>query len=601
MSTAVQTMTNFMDVMQYYSNDATANGVTVLDDALRSVSYFSNLQDAINNFVADTTSTATYQDTNQRLQNTCGIVLGADYDYTVDTGAVTGANAGGSTVKNAASIVPETSDLTNLSLPTAGSTTTHTYTGADGQTFTFYIKWPASFTKFYDLRGVDTWEAMSAMSDADWESRFVEASSFSTYYADDVTVTGSQIVSGLNTMVKGLYNFWLPEGFKLAYDSFGLDFDGKTIEIEFVGGGGYVAGSQAMTGSDDVYNQTTPSNSISMMINIPVYAVIDPADQNGNTMIEGGVYQCYFDRTIAHELIHAVMFGKGLLKDNLPEFFTEGVAELVHGLDDYDAANTEDIFDLANSYSSLSSAMSLEEGTGTASRYTAGYMFLRYLCQQNLNTNVQIGNSTSAVDFSYDGGIDVISRYKTGDVLKYETDLQSIGWSGDDFILNSSTGSVYIRNARGNIVTLADGNKNPLAYTYVSTLGGEINGSGLSQFEIIVGADELSNTISSGSGGSWLWGGAGSSSDSLIGGSGDDTFFYAYGNGNDTIQNTESNDSVNLLGTTIDQMTAADITDSGVNFKFTDGGSLTVSGQAGSFILAGTTFHADYQNKIWTI
>jgi len=473
MSTAVQTMTNFMDVMQYYSEDATASGLTVLDDAVRSVSYFSNLQDAVNNFVNDTTSTAVYADVNERLQNTCGIVVGADYDYTVDTGAVTGANAGGSTVKNAVSIVPETSDLTNLSLPTAGTTTTHTYTGADGQTFTFYIKWPSSFTKFYDLSGVDTWEALSAMSDADWESHFVEASQFSTYYAEDVTVTGSQIVSGLDTMIKGLYNFWIPEGLKLAYDSFGLDFGGKTIEIKFAGGG-YMAYSQAMTNSDDVYNQTTPSNSISMMINVSLYAVIDSADQNGNTMIEGGAYQCYLDRTIAHELIHAVMFGKGLLKNNLPEFFTEGVAELVHGLDDYDAANTNSILGLANSYDSLSAAMPLEEGTGTANRYTAGYMFLRYLCQQNLNTNVQIGNSTSAVDFAYDGGINIISQYKTGDVLKYQTDLQSIGWSGDDFILNSSTGSAYIRNARGNIVTLTDGNKNPLAYTYVSTLGGEI-------------------------------------------------------------------------------------------------------------------------------
>ena len=126
MSTAVQTMTNFMNVMENYSADANANGVTVLNDAVRSVSRFSSLQDAINNFVADTTSTSTYQDTNQRLQNTCGIVLGAANDFSVDTGAVTGANAGGSTVKNAASIVPETADLTNLPLPTAGETTTHT-------------------------------------------------------------------------------------------------------------------------------------------------------------------------------------------------------------------------------------------------------------------------------------------------------------------------------------------------------------------------------------------------------------------------------------------------------------------------------------------
>ena len=181
MSTAIQTMTNFMSVMQDYSNDKNASGTTLLNDAVRSVSRFSSLQDAINNFVADTTSTATYSDANQRLQNTCGIVLGADNDFSADTGAVTGANAGGSTVKNAVSIVPETADLTNLPLPGVGSTTTHTYTGADGNTFTFYVKWPESFTKFYDFRGINSWETLETLSDDYVESLYVDASTFSTY------------------------------------------------------------------------------------------------------------------------------------------------------------------------------------------------------------------------------------------------------------------------------------------------------------------------------------------------------------------------------------------------------------------------------------
>lgn len=140
MSTALETMKNFFNIMQHYSSDANADGVALLDDAVRTVSHFANLQHAINNFVYDTTNTSVYADTAQRLKATSGIVLGADYDYTADTGAITGKNSGGDTVKNAVEIVPETSNLTDLPLPSAGTTTTHTYTGNDGQTFTFKIK-----------------------------------------------------------------------------------------------------------------------------------------------------------------------------------------------------------------------------------------------------------------------------------------------------------------------------------------------------------------------------------------------------------------------------------------------------------------------------
>ena len=88
--------------------------------------------------------------------------------------------------------------------------------------------------------------------------------------------------------------------------------------------------------------------------------------------------------------------------------------------------------------------------------------------------------------------------------------------------------------------------------------------------------------------------------DILIGGDGDDVFYYDFGNGADKIQNAKSNDSVNLLGVTLDKITAANIKNGGVNLTFSDGGSLTVAGQAEKFILGGVTYHADYQNKIWT-
>ena len=600
MSTAVNTMTNFMSVMQDYANDANASGTTLLNDAVRSVSRFSSLQDAINNFVSDTTSTATYSNVNTRLKNVCGIVLGAENDFTTDTGAVTGKNAGGSTTKNAVSIVPETSSLTNLSLPTAGSTTTHTYTGADGKTFTFSVKWPASFTKFYDCSTINSSDDWTNLTTSQFEALYTDISATSSYTYDNgkESVTGSQLLSGMNTIIKGLYNFWLPQGFKLAYDSFGLDFNGKTIEIQFAGCGNFVSSVQAMTGPEE--NPTTPTDKISMMINLPLYSVIDSANQNGNTRVDGGANQCYLDRTIAHELIHAVMYGKGIIKGSTPEFFSEGVAELVHGLDDYDGQNTADILALASSYDSLSAAMPLTEGTGTNERYTAGYMFLRYLCKQSLNTSVQFGNSTSPITFEYSGGTAVVNDYKSSDKINYSANFTGVAVNDTDLILNSSSGNLYIRNSRNKLVNVSDANGNISAYGYMASGGGELNGSSFNKFEVIVGANNLSNTITAGSGGAWMWGGT-SSADTLIGGAGSDVFYYTIGSGNDTIQNAASNDTVNLLGVSVSQITSAQITDNGVIANFSDGGSLNISGQAGNFILGGQTYHADYQNKVWTV
>ena len=83
--------------------------------------------------------TETYPDSDTRLKEVTGMVLGAEGDFSADTGAITGYNAGGSTVKDAQWIVPEgdnTVDLSTLPMPEPGSTTPITYTGDDGKTFT---------------------------------------------------------------------------------------------------------------------------------------------------------------------------------------------------------------------------------------------------------------------------------------------------------------------------------------------------------------------------------------------------------------------------------------------------------------------------------
>ena len=123
---------------------------------------------------------------------------------------------------------------------------------------------------------------------------------------------------------------------KLAYDSYGVDFNGKLLKVYFMVN---QARTQAVTVPDDKKdNDTTPANEIRMTISLPMYGVIDKDDVNGLTRLKApqANNQCYLDCTIAHEMIHAVMYGNGTVKSydkdkgvGVLEFFTEGIAELV--------------------------------------------------------------------------------------------------------------------------------------------------------------------------------------------------------------------------------------------------------------------------------
>ena len=76
-------------------------------------------------------------------------------------------------------------------------------------------------------------------------------------------------------------------------------------------------------------------------------------------------------------------------------------------------------------------------------------------------------------------------------------------------------------------------------------------------------------------------------------------FVYNYGDGRKDIFSTDNENFIFLNNMTLDQISSAEITNSGVNLKFNDGGALNVYGQTGEFIVNGENFRADYQNKLW--
>ena len=88
--------------------------------------------------------------------------------------------------------------------------------------------------------------------------------------------------------------------------------------------------------------------------------------------------------------------------------------------------------------------------------------------------------------------------------------------------------------------------------------------------------------------------------DTLTGGNGYDEFFYAIGSGNDIIKNSGSNDIINLLGVSLEQITALSADESAVNANFFDGGSLRIEGNGGvGYKLGNVTYAVNQSTGEW--
>ena len=215
----------------------------------------------------------------------------------------------------------------------------------------------------------------------------------------------------------------------------------------------------------------------------------------------------------------------------------------------------------------------------------------------NSKTLVISGNT-----YTYSGGDKVITNYQQGEKIKLASDYQGINLQGNSFFVNSSSGSLEIQNSRDKFVeyTVDDGGET-VAYSYVAGTEGTIDGSGKDEAEILIGADNANNEIIAGEGNSSLWGGNGGD-DKLVGGEGNDEFFYAVGSGNDVVQNATSNDIINLLGVSLEQITNVDVNIGQVNLNFVDGGNLTIEGNSGAgFKLGDKVYTVNQSTQEWSV
>ncbi len=625
-TTAVSAQDVIKNFMGYLDTTSSA-GKAALDKAVSIATggYFANISAAIEQMTLDCAA-AGNGDT--FLKDYCGIDLDND-----DTGAITGYDAGGSSVKTAQSIVEETGSLDNF---TGSTFTTNGLTvklaDFDNDIFNPYSISYSSLsndTKKYIWQAFKTWWAGGALD--------LIAESYGNNYgfSSDSSATVKELYFGFrnetsNTLAATPFRYYTGSG--------------KTIQL-------------------------------GMYVNMYHYNSITIGDVDGKRNSSG----FYLDRTLAHEMTHAVMAANINHFADLSQFITEGMAELTHGIDD---ERTYTIRTLANNADALNNSLSLMPGTGTNNAYAGGYMFLRYLAKQgaehyptlngngNLAGNFSIsqsnGNSdavtvsgklmTIAKDFADDAidltdyasvnnvdasalakgiaitGNTLANSIKAGagndtvfanvgndkllggagnDVLSGEAGNDSIngeagndtlsGGSGDDTLTGGEGKDVFVHVADNDLITDYNEDDDTIQLVEGKVIGASLSGSNVildvgirGSVTVQDGADKTINVID-GEGAAWstlISGGnsivGSAKADTLVGTAGNDTFTGGYGadtfvytGGNDVITDYGANfDKVSLAGDGakyLSHITGVDVSGSNVKLTFSNDSSKTLT------------------------
>ena len=353
---------------------------------------------------------------NDFLKTYCGI----DYS-TEDNGAITGSDAGGSTSKTDASIVPESGSLKN-------------FTGSSFKVNNLTVK----------LSG-KTYSQLSAAQKFIWQ---------------------------------GLYTWWVKNSLDLIAESYGDNFSygsdssatTKTLYVNFF----YKSSTTSAYTSSD-FNSAGKTYKTTLNINMyhwgSLPSDLDKANSNFDHFI------------VAHELTHAVMHANinANVFKTLPAFVTEGIAELTHGIEN---TRETALKALAKNSSLLSKTLVLNTNSVTVSGvsnpgYAGGYMFFRYLARQagdltidneTKNTTVKtfygndtITNTASSVTIESGAGKDSITNHGDKVSIVCGAGNDSVLSFGSKVTIDGGAGNDTLRGGDGND-SIAGGSGNDKIY-----------------------------------------------------------------------------------------------------------------------------------------
>ena len=177
------------------------------------------------------------------------------------------------------------------------------------------------------------------------------------------------------TIIKALNSEWIARSLEMVKNAYGMSFqeDGASvteIELNFTDD----AASSTLASVSSTADGNGVTKSLTLNINLNYYANLDQNDVNGSSTTPGATY---LDRTIAHELTHAVMRANITNMSALPKYIREGSAEFIHGIDDERKLSLANLT-VSDISDTLDGAHDGQDDT-TDYPYTVGYVFLHYI------------------------------------------------------------------------------------------------------------------------------------------------------------------------------------------------------------------------------
>lgn len=221
-------------------------------------------------------------------------------------------------------------------------------------------------------------EVSQLLSEVDRIGKNTEFNGDKVFAQSDASAFGDPDQVAVMDALKG---GWLQRAEEVIQQYYGISGDGAGLSIEltsFTDGGGNTAAR--VTG---MVGLTGKATDVKLQIDMADFVPLNPPD--------GGSAPFYSDRIILHEMVHAVMyrsmnFGSLANPANDQKWFTEGVAEFIHGADERLAAS---IAGNGGGGAGVAAVMARAATFGSAGGswggssddYSAGYAAVRFLHQ----------------------------------------------------------------------------------------------------------------------------------------------------------------------------------------------------------------------------
>jgi|GEM_PF-1343128 len=362
-------------------------------------------------------------------------------------------------------------------------------------------------------------------------------------------------------IIQQLQTRWIPQAETLIENSYGLIGSGD-ITLQFVHDSSLEAARVEVSQSN---NNGQIVTDLSLIINLDNM----PLSSNGDGPV-------FYDRMIAHEMVHAAM-AANMDTSNLPGWFTEGAAEFIHGADE----RVRNELKIINNQTNFNALFKTTSGSpDTSFGYSVSYIAVKFLddeIRRNGGVGIKEVLDELKAEKTLDASLVSVSLAHNGmsgawnNLASFESHFSNAGFASIDSLLNlydqdtgSIAGSDYgnssldANDVVSDAVVGAPKHFNLIVpQEYISgfvenrietiKVGSDVWNSDRINAEILKNNSPLngtdSNDVIAGNVSNNILNGK-KGDDQLNGGAGDDVYHYELGDGNDVITDIAGYDTI---------------------------------------------------------